>query len=182
MKKQKKCIHRNPRDRARCKMNVSGDRKFCHHHRYDLKAIVKDFSACVDIFAERFPKKHHPACDRKSENDCDCPNLSRGAHAMMTLRAAFKQSTLHSPLYANYLRVTMDETVERVRNYYHSITEDELYLPPEANWRQYRFFVWDRKDQRIRVKVLRKVSDGLTSGTNYCRSNLRIFLVGEKMI
>ena len=157
MSKQRKCIHRNPRDRARCKMNVSSGEHFCHHHRYDINAVVKDFSACVDIFAKRFPKKHHPACDRKSQNDCDCPDLSRGAHAMMTLRAAFQQSTLHSPLYAKYLRVTMDETVRRVRNYYHSITEADLYLPPDPNWRQYRFFVWDRKAQRIRVKVLRDI-------------------------
>lgn len=155
--KGKKCIHRNPRDRSRCKMTVSGGNKFCHHHRYDLRAIANDASACIDIFAKHFPKNHHPACDRKSENDCDCPAYSRGAHAMMTLQAGFKQSTLHSPLYAEHLRLTMAQKVRRIGKYYRSITEEDLYLPPDSRWRQFRFFVWDKKDQQIRVKVIRDI-------------------------
>jgi DNA primase catalytic subunit len=74
---------------------------------------------------------------------------------MITMKAAFKESKLQSKLYQKHLKVTMANKVRRIKNYYRSITEDDIYLPPYSNFRQYRFFVWEPKSQRIVVKVLK---------------------------
>ena len=157
MSKSKKyrCKHRNPRDYKRCKMTVSKGVDFCHHHNYDLRAMKKDFGACLKIQEKHFPKNHHPACDRKSENDCDCPDFSKGAHAVMTVKAAIRQSKSLAPLYRNYLRVTMADKVSKITRYYDSITEDDLYLPPESKFRQFRFFTWNERKQQIVVRVVK---------------------------
>tara|TARA_B100002019_G_scaffold202540_1_gene175547 strand:- start:69 stop:977 length:909 start_codon:yes stop_codon:yes gene_type:complete len=74
---------------------------------------------------------------------------------MITLKAAFEQSKLQSNLYKKHVKVTMAAKVRRIRRYYKSITEDDLYLPPNSNFRQYRFFVWDSQMQKISVRVLK---------------------------
>ncbi len=150
-----RCISRNPRDRKQCKKQVIAGEYLCEHHKFDLAAMANDPSSCINIMAERFPKRHHPACDRKGENDCDCHDYSYGAHAVMTLKKSFEQSKLLSPLYKKHLRLTMNNKVRRIKRYYNSITEDDLYLPPYSNFRQYRFFVWEPKTQKIIVKVLK---------------------------
>tara|TARA_B100000029_G_scaffold387986_1_gene384038 strand:- start:9001 stop:10200 length:1200 start_codon:yes stop_codon:yes gene_type:complete len=150
-----RCISRSPRDRSRCKINIAAGEYLCEHHKYDLAAMANDPQSCIDIMAERFPKRHHPACDRKGENDCDCHDYSYGASAMITLKAAFEQSKLQSKLYKKHLRLTMADKVRRIRKYYRSISEDDLYLPPNSNFRQYRFFIWEPNTQRIIVKVLK---------------------------
>ena len=150
-----RCISRSPRDRARCKVKTPAGEYLCEHHKYDLAEMANDPQTCIDIMAERFPKRHHPACDRKGENDCDCHDYSRGASAMITLKAAFEQSKLQSNLYKKHVKVTMAAKVRRIRKYYRSITEEDLYLPPNSNFRQYRFFVWDSKMQKISVRILK---------------------------
>ena len=151
-----RCIHKDPRDFSRCKIkNVKPGEYLCEHHKYDLASFVNDQTACIDIMAERFPKRHHPACDRKGENDCECHDYSRGASMMITMKAAFKESKLQSKLYQKHLKVTMADKVRRIKNYYRNITEDDVYLPPYSNFRQYRFFIWEPKSQRIVVKVLK---------------------------
>ena len=150
-----RCIARSPRDRSLCKIRVPAGEYLCEHHKYDLAAMANDPQTCIDILAERFPKRHHPACDRKGENDCDCHDYSRGASAMITMKAAFEQSKLRSKLYKKHVKVTMAAKVRRIRRYYKSITEDDLYLPPNSNFRQYRFFVWDSQMQKISVRVLK---------------------------
>lgn len=150
-----RCISRSPRDRARCKMKTPAGEYLCEHHKYDLAAMANDPKTCIEIMSDRFPKRHHPACDRKGENDCDCHDYSHGASAMITLKAAFEQSKLRSNLYKKHIRVTMADKVRRLRRYYKSITEDDLYLPPNPNFRQYRFFVWDKDQQKIVVRILK---------------------------
>ena len=150
-----RCISRSPRDRARCKIRVPAGECFCEHHKYDLAAMANDLKSCIDIMAERFPKRHHPACDRKGANDCECHDYSRGASTMITLKAAFEQSKLQSALYKRHVKVTMADKVRRLRRYYRSITEEDLYLPPNSNFRQYRFFCWEPDEQKIIVRVLR---------------------------
>lgn len=136
-------------------MQVPAGEYLCEHHKYDLAAMANDPQTCIDTMTERFPKRHHPACDRKGENDCDCHDYSHGASAMITLKAAFEQSKLQSSLYKKHVKVTMAAKVRRIRRYYKSITEDDLYLPPNSNFRQYRFFVWDNKMQKISVRILK---------------------------
>lgn len=136
-------------------MKTPAGEYLCEHHKYDLAAMANDPQTCIEIMAERFPKRHHPACDRKGENDCECHDYSYGASAMITLKAAFEQSKLRSNLYKKHIRVTMADKVRRLRRYYKSITEDDLYLPPNSNFRQYRFFVWDKDQQKIVVRILK---------------------------
>ena len=150
-----RCISRNPRDRKQCKKQVAAGTYLCEHHKFDLAAIANDSGSCIEIMTKRFPKRHHPACDRKGENDCDCHDYSQGAHAVMTLKKGFEQSKLLSPLYKRHLKLTMKNKVSRIKRYYNSITEDDIYLPPYPNFRQYRFFCWEPKTQRIVVKVLK---------------------------
>ena len=126
-KQETRCISRSPRDRSRCKINVEAGTYLCEHHNYDLAAMANDPQSCIDIMTGRFPKRHHPACDRKGENDCDCHSYSRGASTMITLRSAFEQSKLQSKLYKKHLRLTMANKVRRIRKYYRSITEDDLF-------------------------------------------------------
>lgn len=149
------CISRSPRDRSRCKLRVPAGKYLCEHHKYDLAAMANDPKSCINIMAERFPKRHHPACDRKGMNDCDCHDYSRGAHTMITLKAAFEQSKLRSNLYKKHVKVTMADKVRRLRRYYRSIREKDLYLPPNSNFRQYRFFCWNPDEQKIIVRVLK---------------------------
>ena len=113
-----RCISRNPRDRKQCKKQVIAGEYLCEHHKFDLAAMANDPSSCINIMAERFPKRHHPACDRKGENDCDCHDYSYGAHAVMTLKKSFEQSKLLSPLYKKHLRLTMNNKVRRIKRYY----------------------------------------------------------------
>lgn len=136
-------------------MRVEAGERFCEHHDIDLAAFAKNPGACVKITQSRFPKRHHPACDRKGENDCDCHNFSRGAHGVMALKKAFEQSKLLSSLYKRHLKVIMDDKVKRIRKYYRSLNASDLTLPKNSNFRQFRFFCWDRKTQRIVVRVLK---------------------------
>lgn len=136
-------------------MQAPAGERFCEHHRLDLESFVKDPVSCVSEMAKRFPKNHHPACDRKGENDCDCHDFSNGAHTMMALRMAFRQSKLHMPLYKKHVRVTMKEKVRRIRKYYRKLPEEELYLPPHSTFRQFRFFCWDHQNQQVVAKVLK---------------------------
>ena len=103
----------------------------------------------------RFPKRHHPACDRKGQNDCDCHTYSNGALGMMALRESFRKSQELSPLYRRKRRLEHRLKVKRIRAYYNSITEAELWLPKDAGFRQFRFFLWDDKQERIVVRVIK---------------------------
>jgi DNA primase catalytic subunit len=45
--------------------------------------------------------------------------------------------------------------VKKIRNYYNSIKETDLWLPVKPAWRQYRFFVWDDKQERVVVRIIK---------------------------
>ena len=47
--------------------------------------------------------------------------------------------------------------LRRIKAYYNSITVDDLWLPPEANWRQFRFFVYDRRAKLVRVQKIKDI-------------------------
>ena len=64
-------------DGKRCKIQVHGGHDLCEHHDTDLKAFIRNPEKCVKIMSGRYPKIHHPACDRKGVNDCECPNYAR---------------------------------------------------------------------------------------------------------
>jgi len=121
----------------------------------DLAHFVLSPSRVAGIMKSRFPKRHHPACDRKGQNDCDCHTYSSGALGMMALRESFRKSQELSPLYRRKRRLEHRLKVKRIRAYYNSITEAELWLPKDAGFRQFRFFLWDDKQERIVVRVIK---------------------------
>lgn len=139
----------------RCKLRVEAGEYLCEHHQTDLPHFVAQTGACVGIMQSRFPKRHHPACDRKGQNDCNCHTYSNGALGMMALREAFKKSQELSPLYRKKRNLEHQLKVKKIRAYYNSITEAELWLPKDAGFRQFRFFIWDSKSERIVVRVIK---------------------------
>ena len=150
-----RCQARKP-DGKRCKVDdVKPGHKFCEHHDTDIVALFRQPEKCIEIMTGRYPKRHHPACDRKGINDCDCHTYSRGAQIMRTIQKAVKDSASALPLYRNKKRLEMRIKVKKIRNYYNRITEAELWLPYKPGFRQFRFFVWDDKQERVAVRVIK---------------------------
>jgi DNA primase catalytic subunit len=121
----------------------------------DLPHFVLNPNYAASLMKARFPKRHHPACDRKGQNDCDCHTYSNGALGIMALRESFRKSQELSPLYRRKRRLEHRLKVKRIRAYYNSITEAELWLPKDAGFRQFRFFLWDNKQERVVVRVIK---------------------------
>ena len=139
----------------RCKVKVPAGDYLCEHHAMDLPHFVKDPSYVAGLMKTRYPKRHHPACDRKGQNDCSCHTYSSGALAVRGLKEAIQKSMQLSPLYRRKRRLEHRLKVKKIRAYYNSITEAELWLPVDAGFRQFRFFLWDDKQQRVVVRVIK---------------------------
>ena len=65
--------------------------------------------------------------------------------------------------------------VKKIRRYYKRITEAELWLPPYPGFRQFRFFLWDDKQETVVVRVIKDnirhkktLLSGLETGTVAC--------------
>ena len=142
-------------DGKRCKIQVHGGHDLCEHHDTDLRAFIRNPEKCIKIMSGRYPKIHHPACDRKGVNDCECPNYTGGAQVMRAMQKAFKDSASHHPTYRKLNKMRMRVKVKKIRNYYNSISEKDLWLPTKPAWRQYRFFVWDDKQERVVVRIIK---------------------------
>ena len=149
-----RCQGKKP-DGRRCKVTVGPGHKLCEHHDTDIPALFRQPEKCVEILSGRYPKRHHPACDRKGINDCECHTYSRGAQVMRTIQKAVKDSASALPLYRNKRKLEMRVKVKRIRNHYNRITEAELWLPYKPGFRQFRFFVWDDKQERVVVRVIK---------------------------
>ena len=154
MKQETRCAGVKP-DGRRCKLKVDAGIRFCEHHDTDLVALIKDANKCIDIMTGRYPKRHHPACDRKGINDCECHDYSRGAQVMRTIQKAFVDSASPLPLYRRKRKLEMRVKVKKIRNYYNGITEAELWLPYKPGFRQFRFFLWDDKKERVVVRIIK---------------------------
>jgi len=149
-----RCAGNKP-DGRRCKIKVDAGNKFCEHHDTDLVALFKDANKCVDIMTGRYPKRHHPACDRKGINDCDCHDYTRGAQVMRTIQKSFNDSATPLMLYRRKRKLEMRVKIKKIRNYYNEITEAELWLPYKPGFRQFRFFLWDDKQERVVVRIIK---------------------------
>ena len=139
----------------RCKLTVPAGEYLCEHHAMDLVHFARDANYVTGLMKTRFPKRHHPACDRKGQNDCDCHTYSSGALTALALRESFKKSAQMSPLYRRKRRLEHRLKVKKIRAYYNSITEAELWLPVDSGFRQFRFFLWDDKREAIVVRVIK---------------------------
>ena len=151
---EKRCKGVKP-DGKRCKIQVPLDGSLCEHHDTDLEAFVRNPEKCIEVMSGRYPKIHHPACDRKGVNDCECPNYTGGTQVMRTIQKSFKDSASYHPLYRKLNKMRMRVKVKKIQNYYNSIKETDLWLPVKPAWRQYRFFVWDDKRERVVVRIIK---------------------------
>jgi DNA primase catalytic subunit len=121
----------------------------------DLIHFVRDPDYVAGLMKARYPKRHHPACDRKGQNDCDCHTYSSGALTLRAIKESFKKSAEMSPLYRKKRKLEFRLRVKKIRQYYNSITEAELWLPADAGFRQFRFFIWDDKKEQVIVRVIK---------------------------
>ena len=150
-----RCQARKP-DGKRCKVDdVQAGYKFCGHHDTDIAALYRIPEKCIEIMTGRYPKRHHPACDRKGINDCECHTYSRGAQVLRSIQKAVNDSARALPLYRNKKKLEMRIKVKKIRNHYNETTEAELWLPYKPGFRQFRFFVWDDKQERVVVRVIK---------------------------
>ena len=159
-----RCVARK-RDGSSCKMDAPPGEFLCEHHAYDIRAFLRNPMEVIELYARYFPKQHHPACDRKGVNDCDCPNLPLATLTARVLKRCFETSLRQTPEWKEHQRLTMRRRTRVIRRYYQNIDHTELWLPPHAQWRQYRFFIWDERQQRIRVMKVkdnfRNTNEGL---------------------
>ena len=139
----------------RCKVDTKAGDYLCEHHKQDLIHYVKDPSYVTGLMKSRYPKRHHPACDRKGQNDCSCHTYSTGALSVMALKQSIEKSQELSPLYRKKRKLEHQLKVKKIRAYYNSITEAELWMPKDSGFRQFRFFIWDNKRERIVVRVIK---------------------------
>lgn len=154
IKQETRCAGKKP-DGKRCKLRVEAGVRFCEHHDTDLVALIKDANRCVEIMTGRYPKRHHPACDRKGINDCECHDYSRGAQMMRTIKKSFDDSASTLATYRRKRKLEMRLKVKKIRKYYNEITEAELWLPYKPGFRQFRFFLWDDKQERVVVRIIK---------------------------
>lgn len=143
------------KDGTRCKLRAEAGEQFCEHHQYDLRSFIRRPLATIGLFEKYFPKQHHPACDRKGENDCSCPDLPLATLMARALRRAFDTSLKQTPEWKEEQRLVMRRRTRAIRRYYEAVDPKELWLPPHSQWRQFRFFVWDEREQRMRVTKVR---------------------------
>ena len=143
------------KDGTRCKLHAGPDEVFCEHHAYDLRSFIRRPLHVINLFGKYFPKQHHPACDRKGANDCDCPNLPLATLTARALKRCFNVSLRQTPEWREEQRLIMRRRTRAIRRYYQSVDHNDLWLPQHAQWRQIRFFIWDEKEQRIRVMKLK---------------------------
>ena len=139
-----------------CKVMSEPGEYFCEHHRQDIRALIRTPQEVTNLMAKRYPKRHEPMCDEKGRNTCDCHEYSSGALGVMSIKKAFDMSAALSPLYRKRKRFLMRKKVRHIRDYYESIDETELWLPPNPSRRQFRFFIWHENKQRV---IARNVKD-----------------------
>ena len=146
------CLHRK-KDGTRCQLDTAPGDYVCGHHTIGLEDIFEDPMAVVAKFRLYFPKNHHPACDRKGQNDCSCPDRTFGELLGLAYKRAATTSLQRTRLHRAMVRAEMRDRTRLIRAYYNSITEDDLWLGmPNPKWRQIRYFVWNDSEERMIVK------------------------------
>lgn len=146
------CLHRK-KDGTRCQLDTKPGDYVCGHHTIGLEDIFEDPMAVVAKFRLYFPKNHHPACDRKGQNDCDCPDRSFGELLGLAYKRAANTSLQRTRLHRNMVKEEMRYRTRLIREYYNSIDESRLWLGmPNPKWRQIRYFVWNDAEERMIVK------------------------------
>lgn len=146
------CLHRK-KDGTRCQLDTAPGDFACRHHTIAVNDFIEDPMAVIAKFRKYFPKNHHPACDRKGQNDCDCPDRTFGELAGLAYQRAARTSLQRTRLHRAMVREEMRYRTDLIRRYYNSIDESHLWLGmPNPKWRQIRYFVWNDEEERMIVK------------------------------
>tara|TARA_Y100001973_G_C5181142_1_gene324975 strand:- start:232 stop:1440 length:1209 start_codon:yes stop_codon:yes gene_type:complete len=146
------CLHKK-NDGTRCSLDTQPGEYACTHHTIGLDDYINDPMAVIAKFRLYFPKNHHPACDRKGQNDCDCPDRTFGELAGLAYQRAARTSLGRTRLHRQMVKEEMRYRTRVIRDYYNSIDESHLWLGmPNPKWRQIRYFVWDDREERFIVK------------------------------
>ena len=110
----------------------------------------------MGLLTQYFPKNHHPACDRTGQNDWNCPDKPIGQILIESVNRAMKASLEDTPEYKEEQRQRYELLTTIIGNAYDDMTVDDMWLPPQSQWRQFRFQVWDSKSRKL---VWKKVFD-----------------------
>tara|TARA_B100000925_G_scaffold224677_1_gene173276 strand:+ start:12558 stop:13712 length:1155 start_codon:yes stop_codon:yes gene_type:complete len=141
-------------DGKQCKNKVVGEDK-CEHHAFDFYYFMRNPIAVAKRYKRYWGKAHHPACDKKGTLLCDCPNISDGAIMVQALRKACQESTRVTRVAKAINHFEMLEKTRKIRDYYRSISAEDIDLPPDSNRRQFRIFAYDRRAKRVVVKKIK---------------------------
>ena len=146
------CLHKK-KDGGRCQIDTEPGQYVCGHHSIGIDDYIEDPLKVIAKFRLYFPKNHHPACDRKGQNDCSCPERTLGELAALAWKRAAATSLQRTRLHRQMVKETMRWRTSVIRRYYNSIDESHLWLGmPNPKWRQIRYFVWNDKEERMIVK------------------------------
>ena len=161
-----RCIHVK-KDGNACKLDCIPGEYVCEHHCIGIDDFIVAPVHSIAMFRDYFPKNHNPACDRKGQNDCDCPERSFGQLSALTLKRALATSLSRTKGHKDMVHEQMLYRTRMIRKYYESIDESDLWLGmPKPEWRQFRFFVYNEARRKM---VVRKVPDVIRDKTTLLR-------------
>ena len=144
------------KDGHRCKLTASAGDIRCEHHAFDMVSFLRNPFLATGLYTQYFPKNHHPACDRTVQNDCDCPDKTTAQLLLESFNRALQASLEDTPEYKAEYRARHELLTTMAGIEYDKLTVDDLFLPPDSQWRQFRFQVWESKAKRL---VWKKVFD-----------------------
>ncbi len=101
------------------------------------------------LHAQYFPKHHHPACDRTGQNDCDCPDKTSGELFLESINKALQASLEDTKEYKEEYKQRYELLTTLSGIAYDNLSHEDMWLPPDSQWRQFRFQVWSRRSQRL---------------------------------
>ena len=137
------------KDGHRCKIHAPPGDIRCEHHSFEVMSFLRNPFLATGLFTQYFPKNHHPACDRTGQNDCDCPDKSVGQLLLESFNRALEASLEDTPEYQAEYAARHELITTLVGMAYDNMTVDDMFLPPDSHWRQFRFQVWESKSKRL---------------------------------
>ena len=84
-------------------------------------------------------KHHHPACDRTGQNDCDCPDKTSGELFLESVNKALQASLEDTKEYKEEYKQRYELLTTLSGIAYDNLTPEDMWLPPDSQWRQFRF-------------------------------------------
>lgn len=137
------------KDGHRCKLVAKPGDIRCEHHAYEVMSFLRNPFLATGLYTQYFPKNHHPACDRTGQNDCDCEDKTVGQLLLESFNRALQASLEDTPEFKREYRYRHELITQIVGMTYDRMTIDDMWLPPDSHWRQFRFQVWEPRAKRL---------------------------------